>query len=241
MSEHILIVEDDDSIADVLGMNLEAEGYICKRVADGEAGLELALSGKFSGVILDIMIPKLSGTAVCKRIRDKNKLLPILMLTSMSEDIDKVIGFELGADDYMTKPFSVTELLMRIKALLRRKDAFQEAYSGKVKEVEMTLGGLKINTDTRTVLRDGSAIELSVTEFDLLTYLATNPGKVFSRDDLLEAVWGYKTEEGSKNTTVNSHMYRLRLKVEADPANPKYLLTAKGVGYKFAPVAEINK
>jgi DNA-binding response OmpR family regulator len=181
-------------------------------------------------VILDVMLPKLSGLEVCKQIRKENRMVPILMLTAKSEEVDKVLGLELGADDYMTKPFSIRELLARIKAILRRLDlqSEEDLTDGKILEFD----DLILDTRKRKVTLDGEFIELTSKEYDLLKLFFLNPGKAYSREELLNTVWGYSYEGYSH--TVNSHINRLRSKIEDEPSNPHYIRTVWGVGYRFA-------
>lgn len=227
----ILVVEDDDDIADLLRIHLSDLGYSVERVRTGKDGLEYALSGDFSLVILDLMLPGLDGLDVCRRIRDRNRYLPILMLTARAEEPDKVLGLELGADDYLTKPFSIRELLARVKALFRRIEIDQEnAQREEVREVR--LGALTLHPQKRKVVLDNQPIDLTAKEFDLLLLFAQNPGRAYSRQELLDLVWGYQYSGYSH--TVNTHINRLRNKIEDDPGHPRYIQTVWGVGYRFA-------
>ena len=232
----MLIVEDDPDIAELLLINLNDLGYQADHVNDGMTGVSRALSGDYALVILDVMLPKLDGLEVCKRIRQETKTLPILMLTSKAEEFDKVLGLELGADDYLTKPFSLRELVARVKAILRRVDAQQE----KVAEGtgEMQYGNLVINIEKRKVTLDGQVVELTAKEFDLLALFATNPGRAYSRQELLDIVWGYQFD--GYDHTVNSHINRLRAKIEGDPSDPLYIKTVWGVGYRFTELEELG-
>lgn len=234
MPDKILLVEDDRDIAELLDLHIQDLGYGLDHAADGELGLQMALSGDYRLVILDLMLPKLDGMEVCKRIRAKKESLPILMLTSKSEEFDKVLGLELGADDYVTKPFGIRELMARIKALIRRTEPVAEP------EVQSVLnwGPLLIDLDKRRVERGGERIELTSKEFDLLVLFAKHPGRVYSRDHLLDLVWGYQFE--GYNHTVNSHINRLRAKIETDPAHPELIKTVWGVGYRFAEEEELG-
>lgn len=230
MNQKVLLIEDDADIAKLLSIHLKDLGLELDSVTDGEAGLEKALSNDYELVILDIMLPKLDGLDVCKGIRAQKKSLPILMLSAKSEEFDKVLGLELGADDYMTKPFSIRELIARIKSIRRRTSSLkEEGTKGENKYYDF--GGLQIDIDKRKVILAGQELELTAKEFDLLTLFASNPGKAFSREVLLNKVWGYNF--AGYEHTVNSHINRLRAKVEKDPANPLIIKTVWGIGYKF--------
>jgi two-component system, OmpR family, alkaline phosphatase synthesis response regulator PhoP len=231
MDRKVLIVEDDPDIADLLELHLKDLDLNLDRAADGELGLEKALENEYQLVILDVMLPKLNGLDVCKKIREKKKSLPILMLTAKSDEFDKVLGLELGADDYLAKPFSIRELIARIKAIIRRVNAVIEDQVN-TDVIEMTFGGLNINMEKRRVILNENKIDLTAKEFDLLALFAANPGKAYTRENLLNIVWGY--QYAGYEHTVNSHINRLRSKIEKDPAQPKYIKTVWGVGYKFA-------
>lgn len=232
----ILIVEDDPDLAKLLQIHLSDLGYQIEIAGDGRLGLQRALEGDFSLVILDIMIPFIDGFEVCKRIRAENRSLPILMLTSKAEELDKVLGLELGADDYMTKPFSVRELLARVKAIFRRIEVVKtEKQDGDLKLLEY--GDLVVNLEKRKVLLREQTLELTAKEFDLLVLFAENPGRAYSRQELLDLVWGYQYSGYSH--TVNSHINRLRNKIEIDPAAPRYIKTVWGHGYRFAEPEEL--
>ena len=228
MNKQILIIEDDEDIAELIRLHLADLGHETVVCHDGEEGWKSYQQRLFDVVILDLMLPLMDGLEVCKRIRaEGNSYTPILMLTSKSSEMDRVLGLELGADDYLTKPFSLMELLARIKALLRRTDAMNTVTGSK----KYLFKGLQIDTGRREVVRDGKLLELTPKEFDLLLYFASHPGEVFSRMQLLEQVWGYN-HEGYEHT-VNSHINRLRGKLEPDPAKPSYIKTTWGVGYRF--------
>ena len=237
VSERALIIEDDDDIADVVSLHLKDLGLTAERAADGRTGLQKALENTYALIILDLMLPKMDGLAVCTRIREKNPATPILMLTAKSEEIDRVLGLEIGADEYVTKPFSVRELVARIKALLRRVQADKDAAAGSSVKGKIEIGTLVLDFDKRKVTREGAVIDLTVKEFDLLALFARTPGRTYSRTDLLNLVWGYQFE--GYEHTVNSHINRLRAKIETDPGHPRYLRTVWGVGYRFAESAEL--
>ena len=228
----VLVVEDDRTLLDVLQYNLAKEGYDVLTAADGAAGLETARSDKPDLVILDVMLPKMDGYEVCRILR-RETTVPIMMLTAKTEETDRVVGLEVGADDYVTKPFSMRELMARVRAMLRRADMMKkEAVSGSRAPAPcLKAGDLEIDTARHKVSRGGVAVELSRMEFALLEFLARNQGQVFSRDHLLEKVWGY--DFAGDTRTVDVHVSWLRHKIEADPAHPRHLLTVRGVGYKF--------
>ncbi len=234
----ILIIEDDPHISELLEIHLGDLGYQLKHAADGVAGVEKFEEDEYALVILDLMLPKLDGFEVCKKIRAQNNFTPILMLTSKSEELDKVLGLELGADDYITKPFSIRELMARIKAIFRRMEADKEQATGNAKSKELIFGDLKIYLDKRKVLLDKAPIDLTAKEFDLLALFASNPGRAYSRQELLDIVWGYQFD--GYEHTVNSHINRLRSKIEQDPANSKYIKTVWGIGYSFVEPEELS-
>ena len=227
----VLVVEDDQTLLDVLKYNLVKEGYVVETATDGAQALEVARGEKPDVIILDIMLPELDGLEVCHILR-REMTTPILMLTAKSEEVDKVVGLEIGADDYMTKPFSMRELLARVRSMLRRAEIVRQESSVVVNtDAVVTMGDLAIDIDRHRVSRSGEPVELAPKEFDLLAFLAANSGRVFSRDYLLERVWGYDYAGGTR--TVDVHMRWLRKKLENDPANPRHLITVRGVGYKF--------
>lgn len=234
--DRVLIVEDDPEIAKVVAMNLGDIGLATEHAADGESGLNRALSGDHALIILDLMLPGLDGMTVCSRLREKDPYVPVLMLTAKADEIDRVLGLELGADDYMTKPFSVRELAARVRALLRR--ARTQAAPGTAEGERVTIGALSIDFDKRKAMVDGQDIGLTAKEFDLLGLFVRNSGRAYSRADLLEQVWGYSFE--GYEHTVNTHINRLRGKIEPDPAKPRYLQTVWGVGYRFAEPGEVS-
>lgn len=226
MERCILVVDDEQSIVDILKFNLAREGYKVIEAYDGEEGYMKAVSEKPDLILLDVMLPKMDGFDVCKKIREISSV-PIIMLTARDEEIDKVLGLELGADDYMTKPFGVRELMARVKANLRRlSQPVKEESSDK-----MTFGALVIDNEKYEVSKAGQIIELTVREFELLKFLAAQPDKIFTRENLLEKVWGY--EYYGDLRTVDVTVRRLREKLEDDPAEPTYIMTKRGVGYLF--------
>ena len=221
----ILVVDDEKVLVKGIKFNLESEGYQVEAGYDGEQAVELARNGGFDLIILDLMMPKIDGLQACMRIREFSNV-PIIMLTARSEDADKIIGFECGADDYITKPFNILELKARVRALLRRAGmaAQQTAAASK-----LTMGHIVLDPDARAAWRDGKSVDLTAKEFDLMELLMRNPGRVYSRENLLNVVWGY--EYAGDYRTVDVHVRRLREKLELDPANPQYILTKWGVGY----------
>ncbi len=232
----ILIIEDDPQVADLVGIHLRDLGYELECATEGESGLRRALAHDYALVILDLMLPGLDGLAVCKRLRAENTRVPVLMLTAKAEEFDKVLGLELGADDYLTKPFSIRELMARVKALLRRREVEHELSAKQHAPEELAFDALKIHLGKRKVLLAGEAVELTAKEFDLLALFVSHPGRAYSRSALLDLVWGHQYE--GYEHTVNSHINRLRSKIEKDPAQPKYIQTVWGVGYRFAEMEE---
>jgi two-component system, OmpR family, alkaline phosphatase synthesis response regulator PhoP len=231
MQRAILIIEDDRDIARLVEMHLREEGYEVEVARDGDTGLSRALSKGFDLIILDLMLPGVDGIEICRRVRARSAATPILMLTSRSSEFDRVLGLELGADDYLTKPFSIRELAARVKALLRRVEALRSEASETPRDT-VRVGGLVIDPDKRSVLRNGEPVSLTAKEFDLLLRFASHPGRVYTRSELLSLVWGYGYE--GYEHTVNSHINRLRAKIEQDPAAPRYIVSVRGVGYKFS-------
>jgi DNA-binding response OmpR family regulator len=225
------VVEDDRDIAELIRLHLVDLGCEVVHAADGAAGLAQAEAKAFDLVILDLMLPGIDGLEVCRRLRAGTSFVPILMLTSKASELDRVLGLELGADDYLTKPFSLSELMARVKAIFRRVDALAVAAS-KPAPQSLQAGELAIDLDRRVVTLAGRVVELTAKEFDLLAFFAAHPGRVFNRAQLLDKVWGY-SNIGYEHT-VNSHINRLRSKIEQDPAKPRYILTVWSVGYKFA-------
>lgn len=225
----VLVVEDDKDIAGLVSLHLRDNGHEVVVVHDGENGLDQALSGRYELLVLDVMLPNLGGLELCRHVRSRQPDVLILMLTARSAEIDRVLGLEIGADDYLTKPFSIRELQARVKALLRRKEKVS-AFADDVAVLE--LGQLSINFDKHEVKLSGNVVSLTAKEFDLLAQFARNPGRVYTRTQLLDLVWG-SGYEGFEHT-VNSHINRLRAKIELNPAEPVYIQTVWGVGYKFA-------
>lgn len=228
--KNILIVEDDIAISKLLEFNLKDLNFSVTICNDGKLGLEHALQENFSLIILDITLPNMNGIEVCKRIRAQ-KSTPILMLTAKSDEIDKVVGLEIGADDYMTKPFSIRELLARVNALIRRGLMIEKEESKYNLYKNLSFEELSIDIEKRKVTLNSERINLSPKEFELLVLMASTPGKVYSRDSLLEIIWGYDFD-GYRHT-VNSHINRLRNKIEYNSEDPKFILTSWGVGYRF--------
>lgn len=232
----VLVVEDEADLARVIKRHVEDIGYQVRIEPTGEDALEAAAATAFDLVLLDVMLPGIDGLEVCRRLRARQQYMPVLMLTARSSEIDKVLGLETGADDYLTKPFGVQELLARIKAIFRRMDALAVARATPEGIIEVA-GCLRIDPTTREVTMLGRPVTLTHKEFDLLRHFAENPGRVYTRAQLLDAVWGY-SHEGYEHA-VNCHINRLRAKIEPNPGEPKLLLTAWGVGYKFTtePIA----
>jgi two-component system OmpR family response regulator len=228
MADKILVVEDDANLRETLKYNLRKDGYATVTASDGEQALEAARREKPQLIILDIMLPGLNGFEVC-RIMRKEMTAPILMLTAKADETDKIVGLEIGADDYVTKPFSMRELLARVRAMLRRAKMAAAPPAGE--SVSLKIGSLEVDTARHRAWLEGSALELSPKEFDLLVFLAKNRGLVFSREQLLEKVWGY--DFAGDTRTVDVHIRWLRQKIEADPAHPEHLVTVRGTGYKL--------
>ncbi len=235
MSRHVLIVEDDHDIANLIRLHLQDLGHVVDWASDGAKGLMLAMHGTYDLFILDLMLPRMDGLDICKRIRAENAHTPILILSARSEELDKVLGLELGADDYMTKPFSIRELLARIKAIFRRMEV--SAQANEAEPTHIQLGELTIETNKRKVMLAEQMVELTAKEYDLLTLFASNPGHTYSRRELLDIVWGYQFD--GYEHTVNSHINRLRNKIEAQPSQPRFIKTVWGVGYRFAEAEEL--
>ena len=229
--KNVLIVEDDPEIVQLLEIHLKDLGCTTRSAQQGDLGLRMAIEHEPDLVILDVMLPEMDGLEVCQKIRANNVQSPIMMLTSKSEEIDKVLGLEVGADDYLTKPFSVREFIARVKAIFRRQKMSESDTQKSEEPKSMRFDGLTIDIDRRKVVCSGERIELSPKEFELLVLLSSNPGKSYDRTKLLNLIWGYDFK--GYEHTVNSHINRLRSKIEPDMAHPKYILTQWGVGYKF--------
>ena len=230
----ILVVDDERVMVKGIKFNLENEGYQVDTGSDGEEAVDKARTGQFDLIILDLMMPKIDGLQACMKIREFSNV-PVIMLTAKSEDTDKIIGFECGADDYITKPFNILELKARIRALLRRAGA---AAQQQREADRLTQGAITLDLSERAAWRDGEQVELTAKEFDLMSLLMQNPGRVYSRENLLNLVWGY--EYIGEFRTVDVHIRRLREKLEPDPANPEHILTKWGVGYYLANSAGIG-
>ena len=231
MPSRILVAEDQADIRDLIVLNLQQAGYEVTAVADGRAALAQETERASELLLLDLMMPGLDGLEVCKALRARGRATPILMLTAKSTELDRVLGLELGADDYLTKPFSMAELLARVKALLRRAELLRAAQTAPVGGAVVRNGELQIVPARREVRVGEQSLDFTALEFDLLLHFASHPGQVFSRAQLLDAVWGY-THDGYEHT-VTTHINRLRAKVETDPMQPRYILTVRGAGYKF--------
>jgi DNA-binding response OmpR family regulator len=247
MERNILVVEDQPDIAELIAMHLRDLGHRVECLADGPSGFEAARSGRYDLVVLDVMLPGRDGLDIVRSLRMEQVTTPVLMLTARSTEIDRVLGLELGADDYLTKPFSIPELQARVKALLRRSDMqagpqrlspvgaaaarASKAPVTRTRREQIRTGELQIDLASREVRINDRLVSLTAREFDLLAYFASNPGRVFTRMQLLDAVWGTSFEGYEHN--VNTHINRLRSKIEIDPARPRYVLTVRGVGYRF--------
>ncbi|MGI6668270.1 MAG: response regulator YycF [Acetivibrionales bacterium] len=227
MSKKILIVDDEKNIVDILKFNLRKEGFTTLEAYDGEQAIDIAMKEKPDLILLDVMLPKMDGFTVCRKLR-QSMTVPILMLTAKEEEVDKVLGLELGADDYITKPFSQRELMARIKANIRRT-VLEESSASATNFIQV--GDLTIDVDRYEVMRGDTPIELTLREFELVKFLAMHPGQIFSRETLLEKVWGY--EYFGDVRTVDVTIRRVREKLERDPSNCEYILTKRGVGYYF--------
>ncbi len=230
MPPKILVIEDNQDLAHLLEINLKDLFYQVDVAFDGNDGLKMAETGTYDLIILDLMLPGMDGLEICQRLRGRPSYVPILMLTSKSSEIDRVLGLEIGADDYVSKPFSIRELLARVKAIFRRVESLQ-AGAAEPELNSLSIGNLKIDPDKRKLSLRGKEVELTAKEFDLLLHFAKHPGKVYTRAQLLDQVWGYGYD--GYEHTVNSHINRLRNKIEDHPAQPRYILTVWGVGYKF--------
>ena len=232
MGKTVLIVEDEQNIVDILAFNLSREGYDTMEAYDGATGLQLALEHNPDLILLDLMLPGMNGFEVCRRIRETGSTTPILMLTAREEEADKVMGLELGADDYITKPFSMRELLARVKTNIRRGNGTPVVNAAPVPAAGADEKRLVIDKEMSAVRKDGKTLDLSQREFDLICFLAAEPGKIFSREVLMEHVWNYDGYVGDVRA-VDVAVRRLREKLEDDPANPVFIVTKRGMGYYF--------
>ena len=230
----VLIIEDDYTIADLLEIHLADLNCTITKCSDGEDGLKNAITNTYDLIVLDLMLPNRDGLEICKEIRKKEIYTPVLMLTSKSEEIDKVLGLEVGADDYLTKPFGIREFIARVKAIFRRIEAIHQE-TGNPNDI--CAGNIKIEVSKKRVTLKGERIDLTPKEFDLLFLLASHPGKTYTREQLLDLLWGY--QYNGYEHTVNSHINRLRSKIENDLSNPNYILTSWGVGYRFNEIENL--
>jgi DNA-binding response OmpR family regulator len=231
----VLVVEDEADISQLVKLHLEDIGCQVTQAFDGIVGLAQAQAQPFDLIVLDLKLPGLEGLEICRRLRAQARYTPILMLTSKSSELDRVLGLEMGADDYLTKPFSVMELVARAKAIFRRLELLERSAAPAAEAGCIRVGGLEIDVERHTVRAHGKPVELTAKEFDLLVWFARHPGRVYSREQLLDQVWGY--QHSGYDHTVNSHINRLRAKIERDPQKPDYILTVWGVGYKFNDAA----
>ncbi|OAI19780.1 DNA-binding response regulator [Methylomonas koyamae] len=230
-TKQLLLVEDDPDIAGLLAANLREEGYGVDWAADGDAALAAIAGKRYDLLLLDVMLPGVDGLEICRRVRAGPVYTPIIIVSSKSSDVQRVVGLEMGADDYISKPFALAEVVARVRALLRRVAALSQP-TAEPADAVLVAHGLRIDVPNRTVVLDGQPLALTAREFDLLHFFARHPGRMFTRLELLNQVWGYN-HDGYEHT-VNSHINRLRAKIEADPAKPARILTVWGVGYKFA-------
>lgn len=229
--QRVLIVEDEKNIVDILRFNLRKEGYDTQEAYDGEVGLALALQEAPDLILLDLMLPKMNGFEVCKRLRDQGRSTPVIIITAREAEKDKILGLDLGADDYITKPFSPSVLVARIKAHLAQYDRLKQARG--VDRNQLQLGSVLLQKDARRVFVDGAEVALKNKEYELLLFLLSNPDIVFSKETLYERIWGY--DAMGDNATVVVHINRLREKIEKDPSHPRYIQTVWGAGYRFKP------
>jgi len=226
----VLIIEDDKDIAELISIHLQDLVCEIKHCVNGESGFTIAVEKSFDLIILDIMLPGMDGLEVCRKLRALEIVTPILMLTAKSEEIDKVLGLEIGADDYLTKPFSIREFVARVKAIFRRQTIYEKTIDNPAGNI-LKIENLIIEQDKRKVILNGNRVELTPKEYDLLVLFAMHPGRNYSREDLLNLIWGY--EFSGYEHTVNSHINRLRSKIESDFSKPRFILTTWGVGYRF--------
>ena len=238
LSRNVLVIEDDQDIARLVELHLRDEGYSVTVVPDGNTGLRQALAKPYDIIILDLILPGMDGLEVCRRVRNRPDYTPVLMLTAKSTDVDRILGLEMGADDYLTKPFNVREVLARVKALFRRVEALR-AKDSAAPQKTIRAGDLTIDPEKRKVAVQGKPVHLTAREFELLLEFSRHPGRVYTRAQLLDKVWGY-SYQGYEHT-VNSHINRLREKIERNPARPRYILTVRGVGYQFVEAEDPEK
>lgn len=231
MTKRILLVEDEQEIADIVKLHLQDLGLEVTHAADGIRGLTLALKSQWDLILLDLSLPQVDGLTICQQVRQFNPATPIILVTARTSEAERVTGLDSGADDYITKPFSITELMARVKAIFRRVDALRDTPQSGI----ISVNDIILNPTARTVTISGQQVALTSREFDLLSYFAVSPERVFNRKELLEEVWGYQ-HDGYLHT-VNSHINRLRAKIEKDPASPQYIQTVWGVGYKLSSAA----
>jgi DNA-binding response OmpR family regulator len=225
----VLLVEDDVHLTEVLRVHLRSDGYAVEHAQDGRQGLAMVERGGWDAIILDLMLPGIDGLEICRRARDLARYTPIIITSARGSEVHRILGLEMGADDYLAKPFSIPELLARLKALLRRVEAIASGLRMDARAIEAD--GLQVDRLARTVRLEGRAVELTPREFDLLLHFVQNPERVYSRIELLNRVWGVR-HDGYEHT-VNTHINRLRGKIEADPRNPTRIVTVWGLGYKF--------
>jgi len=237
--KNVLIIEDEREIADLLEIHLKDLDCRVSKASDGQKGLQSAQRNQYDLVVLDLMLPKVDGLEVCRKLRTEKRYTPILMLTAKSEELDKVLGLETGADDYLTKPFSIREFIARVKAIFRRAEAMSVLSAQEVGTTEIKCGDLVIDREKRKVTLAAKKIELTPKEFDLLVTFATHPGRAYTREELLNTVWGYQFD--GYDHTVNSHINRLRMKIEKNITQPRYIRTVWGVGYRFSEQEELTK
>jgi len=235
MTDKVLVVEDDLDIAELIRINLSELGIEIEHFDNGRQALSSAMDNDYALLILDVMLPEVSGLDICRQVRDKKPEQAIIMLTAKNSETDRVLGLELGADDYMTKPFSTRELQARVRSQLRKVEVLRQASAAKVQDDEkpLVVGSLVINQKNHIAVFEDNTLDLTATEFELLYHLASHPNQVFTRSQLLESVWGY--HHSGYEHTVNSHINRLRAKIESDATSPQIVQTVWGVGYKFNP------
>lgn len=234
----VLAIEDDPEMIKLLEITLSELGVEFEHAADGRSGLEKALDSSYALVLIDMNLPRLGGLEVCRQLRERNSRIPIMMLTCRSDEIDKVLGLEHGADDYVTKPFSTRELLARIKALLRRSPNGEGPAAQTPAVQALQYGPLRIDLEKRRVNLESKEVLLTAIEFELLVHLASNPGRTFTRDELMTDVWGYQSSKFE--ATITTHLSRLRKKIEPNPLQPKFIKTIHGMGYRFADPSEVE-